>query len=330
MKMTDSTFPLVTIAVPTYNRADSYLKLAIQSAVAQTYPNIEIIVSDNCSTDNTETLVRSFNDSRIRYLKQSRNIGMLNNSNFCLDEAKGAYFMQLHDDDLIDHDFVSVCMKAVNNDTNVGIIITGTRVIDEEGKVICEDTNKAEGCSTTDFMLSWFRHDVPLYLCSTLYNTRRLKELGGFKSKTNHYEDCVALFQLAAKFGRKDIHDVKASFRRHSHNTGSAASIKDWCEDSHYLLDIMCNLAGDKKELVSNAGMRYFCRVNYNYIRSRNIRSQIERWSLYWFVYKTFGYVYSPIEYVFGKDLFSQKNAHRLLSYLKRKTREAWSRAPAQ
>ena len=328
--MADHDRPLITIGIPTYNRADSYLKQAIQSAVAQTYRNIEIIVSDNCSTDNTEALVRSFNDSRIRYFKQSKNIGMLNNSNFCLDEAKGAYFMQLHDDDLIDPDFVNVCMTAVHDDTNVGIIITGTRVIDEEGKMICEDTNKAEGCSTTDFMLSWFRHEVPLYLCSTLYNTGRVKELGGFKSKTNHYEDCVALFQLAAKFGRKDIHDVKASFRRHSHNNGSAASIKDWCEDSLYLLDIMCNLSGDKKELVRSKGMYYFCRVNYGYIRSRSMPSQIERWYSYWLVYKTFGYVYSPIQYLFGKDLFSKKNAYRLLSYLKRKTREAWSRAPVQ
>jgi glycosyltransferase involved in cell wall biosynthesis len=330
MKMADHDHPLITIGIPTYNRADRYLKQAIQSAVAQTYSNIEIIVSDNCSTDNTEALVRSFNDSRIRYIKQSRNIGMLNNSNFCVEEAKGAYFLQLHDDDLIDPDFVSECMQAVKNDTNVGIILTGVRVIDEEGNVICEETNKADGCSTPDFMLKWFKHEVPLYLCCTLHNTGRLKELGGYKSKTNLYEDCVALFQLAGQFGRKDIHDAKASFRRHSHNTGSAVPIKDWCEDSLYLLEIMCNLAGDKKELVRSTGMWYFCRVNYNYIRSRNIRSQIGRWSSYWFVYKTFGYVYSPLEYVFGKDLFSQKNAYRLLSYLKRKTREAWSRAPAQ
>lgn len=80
--MADHNHPLVSIAMLTYNRADGYLKQAIQSAVTQTYSNIEIIVSDNCSTDNTEKLVKSFNDSRIRYFKQSRNIGMVPNSNF--------------------------------------------------------------------------------------------------------------------------------------------------------------------------------------------------------------------------------------------------------
>jgi len=326
--MADHKHPLITIGIPTYNRADSFLKQAIQSAVNQTYSNIEIIVSDNCSTDHTEALVKSFNDSRIRYFKQSRNIGMLNNSNFCVDEAKGAYFIQLHSDDLLDPDFVSVCMKAVNYDTNVGIVITGTRIIDEEGTVIHEEPNKANGSSTTDFMLAWFKYEVSLYLCSTVHNTKGLKELGGYKSKTNLYEDCAALFQLAAKFGRKDIRDVKASFRRHSSNTGSGASIKDWCEDSLYLLDIMCDEAGDRKELVRSEGLRYFCLVNYSYIKSRSMRSPIARFYAYWLVYKTFEYVSSPIHYVFGNNIV-YKNTYRVLSYIKRKTREAWYRATA-
>ena len=290
--MTDHKHPLITIAMPTYNRADSYLKQAIQSALNQTYSNIEIIVSDNCSTDHTETLVRSFNDSRIQYFKQSRNIGMVNNANFCLDVAKGVYYMQFHDDDLLDHDFVGACMKGANYDPNIGIIITGTRIIDEEGKVIREDTNNAEGFSTTDFMLSWFKNEVPLYLCSTLYNTRRLKELGGFKSKTDQYEDCVALFQLAARFGRKDIRDAKASFRRHEKNMGSLINVKDWCEDSIYLLDIMCKLASEKGDLIRDKGMKYFCERNYRH--ADKIKSRLKRFFVYLMIFKKFEYKHIP------------------------------------
>ena len=247
MQNNEHIFPLVTIGIPTFNRADSYLKDALKSAVSQSYSNIEVIVSDNASTDNTETLVKSFNDPRIRYFKQSKNIGGLNNANFCVEKAGGDYFLLLHDDDLIDNDFIKVCMEAVNYKTDVGIILSGTRVIDGNGEIIREDTNKAEGFSTTDFFLAWFDCKVPLYLCSTLYHTGRLREIGYFRSKKNLYEDNVVLFQLAAKFGRKDIRDVKASFRKHSNNSGSAASISDWCEDSLYLLDIMCDLSGDQQ-----------------------------------------------------------------------------------
>ena len=63
--MTNKIPPLVSIAVPTYNRANSFLKESLASAINQTYQNIEVIVSDNCSTDNTELVVKSFNDSRL-------------------------------------------------------------------------------------------------------------------------------------------------------------------------------------------------------------------------------------------------------------------------
>ena len=100
--MTNNKFPLVTIGIPTYNRASSFLEDAIKSAVEQTYENIEIIVSDNVSTDHTEEVVKGFSDSRIRYFKHIKNTGMKNNFNACVEKARGDYFLLLCDDDLID------------------------------------------------------------------------------------------------------------------------------------------------------------------------------------------------------------------------------------
>lgn len=105
--------PLVTIAIPTYNRANLYLTQAIESAINQTYPNLEIIISDNCSTDDTEMVIRSFKDPRIRYFRQEKNIGGNNNFNFCLKQARGEYFLLLMDDDLIDSDFIETCMRGL-------------------------------------------------------------------------------------------------------------------------------------------------------------------------------------------------------------------------
>ncbi|MDR4498868.1 MAG: glycosyltransferase [Candidatus Scalindua sp.] len=316
--MINRTPPLVTIGMPTYNRANNYLKQAIQCAVNQTYPNIEIIVSDNCSSDNTETLFKSFNNPMIKYFRQSRNIGGQNNVQFCLEQAQGDYFLLLHDDDLIDDDFVKVCIEAADYDTSYGIILTGTRVIDENGTVLQGSTNEAEECPITDFILKWFDHKVPLYLCSTLYNTRRLKELGGFRSKYNLYEDNIVLFQLAAKFGRKDVHDVKASFRRHSDNIGSAAHINEWCEDSLHLLNVICDVVPDNKELLKSRGLNYFSVDNY--IRAARIQSPFKRFYAYLIVYKNFEYSYSPFHYIFAKNIIYRK-AFRALRYLKRKTK---------
>ena len=147
---------LVTIAIPTYNRADSYLRDALESALSQTYPNIEIIVSDNCSTDGTGELVKNYSDKRLKYIRHANNIGAINNFNFGVREAKGQYFLMLHDDDMIDSDFVQTCLSKANYSTDYGMIRTGIRIIDSEKKVIRETRNLAEGLNTVQFFRAYF------------------------------------------------------------------------------------------------------------------------------------------------------------------------------
>ncbi len=78
--MVSSDEPLVTIGIPTYNRANNFLRNALGSALNQTYTKLEIIASDNRSTDQTESLVRDFSDPRIRYIKHQENISAINES----------------------------------------------------------------------------------------------------------------------------------------------------------------------------------------------------------------------------------------------------------
>ncbi|HLH78917.1 MAG TPA: glycosyltransferase family A protein [Chthonomonas sp.] len=88
---------LVSVIIPTYNR-NHYLKMAIQSALAQTYPHIEVIVSDNCSTQNVEEVVAAFNDPRVRFRRNPTNIGPLRNVLVACKRHKGsfsAFFMMM-------------------------------------------------------------------------------------------------------------------------------------------------------------------------------------------------------------------------------------------
>ena len=302
--------PLITIAIPTYNRADSYLKKSLQCAISQTYKNIEIIVSDNCSTDNTEELVNSYKDFRIQYFKQSVNMGALKNKDFCLEKTNGVYHLLLMDDDMIDNDFIEACMQAADYSTNFGIIRTGARVINSNDEIIYETPNKVKGFSTEEFFRGWFAGKTSWYPCNTLFNTKGLKKIGGFRSKLNLVDDGMAIIRLAHMYGRADVEDVKASFRVHPAQITFAANVMDWCDDYLYLLDKMCDIVNDNGKLRTE-GMRFFCILNYK--RTRAINSNLRRFITYLKVYRKFKYVYSPISYL-GLPYF--KRAKNKLRYI--------------
>ena len=102
--MTVAAYPLVSIGMPVFNRPDS-LSVAFNCIVSQTYPNLEIIVSDNCSPDpRVEDIVREFQQRypQIRYYRQPENKGAAQNFLFVLNQAKGKYFMWAADDDLFE------------------------------------------------------------------------------------------------------------------------------------------------------------------------------------------------------------------------------------
>jgi glycosyltransferase involved in cell wall biosynthesis len=104
----------VSICIPTFNNAEM-LAEAINSAIRQTYQDLEIWVVDNCSTDETEQVVKSFlsRDPRLHYLRQVRNIGMPGNFNSCLACARGEYVLILCSDDILEAGCVTALVSAL-------------------------------------------------------------------------------------------------------------------------------------------------------------------------------------------------------------------------
>jgi len=284
--------PLVTIAIPTFNRADRYLKKSLESALKQTYQNIEILVSDNCSTDNTEDLIRSYKDSRIKYFKQKENLGQRGNSNFLLYAAKGEYFLLFHDDDLIDYDFVETCIRKVNYRSNVGVIMSGSRMINQKGEPIQESENHSEGLSIDEFILSWYKCKVNIFLCCTLFNTEILKRIGGFENKYNHYDDVAANFKCTHVAGRADLPEIKASLRSHCDSVTNTTEIEMWSRDALALLELAYSLAPGKNKEIKKIGMQQSAKNVYMFADAK--KSKSERLKCFWKVYKTFGYKYLP------------------------------------
>lgn len=120
--------PYVSICIPTYNRVDS-LRKCLFSALNQDYENLEIIVSDNGSSDGTEHFVTSLlaEHGNIRYFRNPTNIGSSANFNRAKELSSSPYFMWLADDDWISDNYVSACMDYMlaHDDT---VMVSGTGV----------------------------------------------------------------------------------------------------------------------------------------------------------------------------------------------------------
>lgn len=119
--------PLVTIGLPTYNRP-SGLKKCLETIVNQSYTNLEIIISDNCSTDdNVQKVILEFaaKNSRIRHFRQAENIGLEENFNFVYAKATAGYFTWMSDDDYFDTNYVSQCVHFLENNPD-HILCSGT------------------------------------------------------------------------------------------------------------------------------------------------------------------------------------------------------------
>jgi len=260
--------PLVTIGIPTYNRADGRLGDAINCALSQTYPNIEIIIADNCSSDNTTEFVTALNNDKIRYIRHETNIGPINNFNSCLDNAKGEYFLLFHDDDAIDSDFIEYCMASLQGRENIGMIRTGIRIIDTDNNVRSEFRNNSSGLTAAEFFLSWFNEKTVLYLPCTLFSTEKLKENGGVRSPYDMFCDVFADAKLVAKYDRIDLPEVKASFRRHDKNYGSSARhVMAWSQDSLALVELLCDLMPEEEKRLRKEGFRFLCLKCYHQTR---------------------------------------------------------------
>lgn len=257
--------PLVTIGIPTYNRASGYLRGAIESALAQSYTNIEVIVSDNCSTDHTRGVVQSFDDPRLIYFRQEENIGQVNNTNFIVQKARGDYLLIYHDDDMIDPDFIETCMIACDHRRDLGLIVTGSRVIDGSGCVVRTKENPVPSGTIDDLILAWYQRRLHMFLCCCLFGSQPLRDAGGFSSQYDQFHDVAAEFLCAAKSGYVCVPTVKASFREHEGSQTTASSIERWCRSSLVLLALACDLAVQKRDAVRRVGARTSALRNYRF-----------------------------------------------------------------
>ncbi|MCM8828358.1 MAG: glycosyltransferase [Candidatus Omnitrophica bacterium] len=177
----------VTIGIPTYN-SEKYIKDCLRSILSQTYANLEIIVVDNGSTDNTEKIVFSFADSRIRFHKNPENIYCYGSYNVILHLAETELVAIYHSDDVYQPTIVERQVEFLKKHPDVMAVFTEANIINAKGEIIGEwkIPEHLENTEIFDFYAAYnnFLKYGDFFICpSGMFVKKVFSEIGLFKEE---------------------------------------------------------------------------------------------------------------------------------------------------
>jgi glycosyltransferase involved in cell wall biosynthesis len=228
----------ISICVPTYNGA-LYLKSCLDSALAQTFKDFELVVVDDCSTDATLDLVRSYaqSDERIRVWRNERNLGLVANWNRCVEVASGEWVKFLFQDDLLEPSCLEQMLRA--SLSGVDLVVARRGLIFEEGtppaiqeryRRYVEEHNLARHCRGRPHLTAEQFAEIllrnPIFNCvgeptATLIRRSAFERYGAFNRDLIILGDWEYAARVAANTGLCYVDATLAHFRVHA---GAATS----------------------------------------------------------------------------------------------------------
>jgi glycosyltransferase involved in cell wall biosynthesis len=127
--------PLVSVVMPVYN-AEKYLQLTLDSVIGQDYPNLEIVIVNDGSTDNSKNIILEYKEPRIRYFENPKNCGIVKTRNRGLEEARGKYIAVMDSDDIALPDRIKIQVEFLEKNPSYGMCGTWFQTIDGDGNLL--------------------------------------------------------------------------------------------------------------------------------------------------------------------------------------------------
>jgi glycosyltransferase involved in cell wall biosynthesis len=132
---------LVSVIIPTYNRL-AYFKIALQSALRQTYKNIEVIVTDDSTTDEIEEYVVGIHDRRVKYFRNKNRLGIALNTRNGISKSSGQYFSFLNDDDFWIETFIERLVLSTHENDKIACVFSDHWLVDNNGNLIIKESDQ--------------------------------------------------------------------------------------------------------------------------------------------------------------------------------------------
>lgn len=218
MKIEEKSMPLVSAYIPCYNH-EKFIKDAIESIINQTYKNIELIIIDDGSKDNSvkviESLISKCNERFIRFeFRHRQNKGLCATLNEAIEWCTGVYFSGCASDDLLIENKIEIQVKYMQNNPNAIGVFGGIQMIDDKKNII-KNISKSNAKYTFEDI---FLHEHFLPTPTALLKLDSVKNIGGYKEDLI-IEDWSMWLYLTEKGKTLDLlENIFAQYRRHDGN----------------------------------------------------------------------------------------------------------------
>ena len=252
MKSTNSEQPLVSVIMPTYNHA-KFIGEAIDSVLNQTYQNLELIIIDNYSEDDTEKIVASYEDDRIIYLKFRNNGIIAASRNHGIKHSPGEYIAFLDSDDWWLSNKLQICFDHINDKTD--LIYHDLRIIREQSSLFQSKTIKSRQLNAP-VLVDLLVNGNTISTSSVVVRKRLLDQIGGINESpaiiaAEDYNTWLRIAQITDAF----CHIPKSLGYYMLH--GQGISRKDMSIPARCASASFVHLLSDKQQRCLESGLKY-------------------------------------------------------------------------
>jgi len=203
----------VTILMAAFN-ASKFIADSIKSVLNQTFQNFELLIINDGSTDNTETIIQSFNDPRIRVIKNETNRGLIESRNIALLEAKGNFIAILDSDDIAIVDRLEKQLNAFQNNPDLAVVGSRALIIDQNGK---ETGEKLDVFTDVDKIKLTLFFENTIVHSSTMIKAEIFREFNGYQGDTL-IEDYDLFYRISQKYSIENLENYLVKYRIHGAN----------------------------------------------------------------------------------------------------------------
>lgn len=205
--------PLWSVMIPTYN-SEKFLAETLESVLKNNYSSntMEIVVVDNCSTDNTKAIVETVGRGRVKYIQNLTNIGMVNNFNECIKNANGSLIHILNSDDCVKKNFYVKYEEAFKNNPDVYFISSLATVIDDAGTNL-GTSPPIKTLSVPSNNVEEFLYDNPFRTPAIVVRKEAYEKLGGFNTDLIFAIDWEMWVRVIAHFKGLHLNEELAYYR---------------------------------------------------------------------------------------------------------------------